>query len=255
MTSLPDKFFRGKLTGYQRNAPPAAWERIEQGLDNSGSKRFWLKVAAAIFVLAIPLFILWPKVRHETIATISNSKDAISEPVVEEKSEVVIPSVTVQEVQPSIEKTPKVIHDQSTIGVKNENKRTASVVAENKMKNDIPEEQTIAVSIGSDVEKNNVVEATSPTHVKTSIIVYSAEEVNARFLRHNKSKTKVVKGKEIITTVPVEDKAGHFKAISDVAAAIKYNETSFGDLRQLKDDILSFDFLANNDKSNKNKTQ
>ena len=87
MTSPPDKTFRDKLLDYQKPAPPEAWDRIEKGLEGSGSKGIWLKVAAAVMVLAIPLFILWPKTQDESIA-VTNSKHVVDEPdVAEEKAE------------------------------------------------------------------------------------------------------------------------------------------------------------------------
>ena len=101
MTSPPDKTFRDKLLDYQKPAPPEAWDRIEKGLEGSGSKGIWFKVAAAVMVLAIPLFILWPKTQDESIA-VTNSKHVVDEPdVAEEKSENILQAIEENIVHPS----------------------------------------------------------------------------------------------------------------------------------------------------------
>ncbi|HYC84636.1 MAG TPA: hypothetical protein VEB86_05410, partial [Chryseosolibacter sp.] len=55
----PDKLFREKFEHYRKPAPAAAWSRIEGELDKKNGKPFWLKVAAAVTILASAGAIAW----------------------------------------------------------------------------------------------------------------------------------------------------------------------------------------------------
>jgi hypothetical protein len=59
MNEQPDKLFRKKLSSFEKPAPPAAWDRIEAGL--AGSKKssvpYW-RVAAAVLVVATFSFLI-----------------------------------------------------------------------------------------------------------------------------------------------------------------------------------------------------
>src|SRR5688572_18703386 len=76
MNQQPDKFFREKLEGFQKTAPSLAWERIEAGLDKKNNKGLWLKIAAALLLLAVASFVLWT---NRTIPTDTTSQTATKE--------------------------------------------------------------------------------------------------------------------------------------------------------------------------------
>ncbi|HYC84360.1 MAG TPA: hypothetical protein VEB86_04025, partial [Chryseosolibacter sp.] len=60
MNQQPDKLFREKLEGFSRPVSASAWSRVEAGLNKKNSKGLWLKIAAAVTLLAVAAFILWP---------------------------------------------------------------------------------------------------------------------------------------------------------------------------------------------------
>src|SRR5687767_5192520 len=90
MNQQPDKLFREKLYNYQQPASSNAWSKVDAQLDKKNNKFLWLKVAAAILLLVVAAFILWPHnpdqtqvantdVKRETQQP-KNSKDTVVSP-------------------------------------------------------------------------------------------------------------------------------------------------------------------------------
>jgi hypothetical protein len=232
MTSQTDKLFRDKLENFQRPASAAAWERIEGGLNKNQSKGIWLKFAAGITLFAAATFLLWPSDQAENQqASNSNSVTPKAEPA--EKT--------------SPEKITPIIKEEST---------ASKTVAKNRIiKKAEPVLQVESVQENKETVIEPVIIPTDPqvqvaaTEVNTNetipskTIVYTAEEVNAKFLRK----------KSPIEATASEKKTSGIQKLMGLAYTIKNPEQGIGDLRQKKDEILALNFLSNEDKTNKEK--
>ena len=53
MNQQPDKIFRDRLQGYEKPASPEAWKRIAGNIHKKNEKALWLKIAAAILMIAV----------------------------------------------------------------------------------------------------------------------------------------------------------------------------------------------------------
>lgn len=230
MTSQPDKLFRDKLENFQRPASVAAWEKIESGLNKNQSKGIWLKFAAGLTLFAVATYVLWPADQPENLQA-NNSTNITPKTENTEKNnpEKVIP------VTPTESATPKAV-------LKNKSAKkpqpvfTSESVKENE--ETVPKPVVVKIEPGVQVA---VVETEDETPTKT--IVYTAEEVNAKFLR------KKSPGEATVS----EKKTSGIQKLMGLAYTIKNPDQGLGDLRQKKDEILALNFLSNEDKTNKEK--
>lgn len=227
MTSQPEKLFRDKLENFQRPAPAAAWDRIEAGLQPRHRGR-WMKVAAALLVLAVAAFLLWPS----TPATDTQSLTKTASPVEPEKEKTnaqeVVPPVAVAQQQEKPIKTKRVKKDNPVL------LEQPTTTIENNVAVAIEPEEAVPA-------ESAIVQPEAETPSRT--IVYTAEEVNARFLRK----------KLPDEATPEMKKTSGIQKLMGVAYNIKNTDKGFGDLRQKKDEILALNFLYNEDKTDKSK--
>lgn len=233
MTSQPDKLFREKLAAYQKAAPAHAWDRIETSIDNSYNKVLWMKIAAGIVLLSIATVLLWPA-----------SENTGTQPISE-----VSPTKKSSEVKPVTETIPQ---EQTIASLAGEKQSTPK---RNPKKNSMQKEPVaVKIETGNELvadhsaeDKNSITELMiESTHVATSAepttvtIVYTAEEVNARFLKKSISPE----------ATSEENKTSTIQKLMDVAYTIKNSEGSIGDLRLKKDEILALNFRDNKQKQN-----
>lgn len=234
--SQTEKIFREKLENYQRPAPPAAWDRIEQNLKSKNHKLLWFKIAAGVLVLVIAGYLF----RTNHFIQPSPSVALVQEPV-QKPVEIIIPErvVEIDDIEPPGE---KVVEAAPIVWVRPD-KSTPQIVQINKPVGEetiIAPVENLVTSNQADTRKAESEVNESMAKQKSTVITYSAEEVNARFLRR-KSEPEVRQP---------EPPTG-IQKITDVAISIKNNERGIGDLRQMKDEILTLDFLASDDKRQK----
>jgi len=230
MTLQPDKLFREKLENFQRPASVAAWERIESGLNKNQSKGLWLKFAAGISVFVISTFLLWPSDPIENQqATNTNKLTPKVESAKKNNSKKITQATSVQE-----QKTQKPTTKNKLIK-KDESVLVAEATEKTKENTADPVIQQTEVQVA--VAETNTNEPTSKT------IVYTADEVNARFL----------KKKSPPEATAAEKKTSGMQKLMGLAYTIKNPENGLGDLRQKKDEILALNFLSTEDKTNKEK--
>jgi hypothetical protein len=224
MTSQPDKLFRDKLENFQQPAPAGAWDRIESNLVRPSHKLVWIRVAAGVALLATAAIVLWPAEKPETdIAKTttqnpSTKKDSAqqhvdkkSEPKEDEVNQQVEPVVSPQDVNTvTLAKTEK----QSPIH------QTTTTVQDSVLINPVYETNVLIAEIQP--EEN----------LKSKTIVYTADEVNSKFLKKKLPPE---------ATSDNKDASGIQKLIG-LAYAAKNSEAGLGDLRQKKDDILALNF-------------
>ncbi len=232
MTSQPDKLFRDKLENFQKPVPAEAWNRIEAGLDKTTHKGLWMKIAAGLVLLAVAAFLLWPSAESSNADLLTKTTEPKSEPKTESSKE----SITeIPESTPALPvmKTSE-MKSKNASGKKMEPvKQEEPVLIANNSTTEVVEENETAVTteiIQPVVAEVAIVESTQASTSQT--IVYTVDEVNAKFLK-----------KELPVEATLDEKkASSLQKLMGVAYNIKNNETGLGDLRQKKDEILALNF-------------
>jgi hypothetical protein len=231
MTSQPEKLFRDKLENFQKPAPPLAWDRIEANLEGSQPKGLWLKIAAGLLLVSVATFLLWPSSQTNDAEVLTKASD----PVVKPKEST--PQITVPQ------QTPVLTAEQNVPEKKIKQKETKEIKEDAPVlvaKVVLPHENSEWIETGVPAE---VIPAeTKPEEVLASTtLMYSAQEVNARFMK-----------KELpVQATPEEKKSSGIQKLMGLAYDLKHTESGIGDLRQKKNEILALNFKE--DKRGQNK--
>jgi len=228
MTSQPEKLFRDTLENFQKSAPPAAWDRIEAKLDHTSNKGLWLKIAAGVLLLSVAAFLLWPTGHTPNTEVLTKTIDPIlkdeSTPTLEISTpqQIAEQKVTKKIVKPKnakglTETTPPLLATTVTV-VANETSEYAEII--------IPAE---------------VISAEASEVMVSTTLVYTADEVNARFLKKDLPKE----------ATSEENKSSGIQKLIGLAYDLKHTDSGIGDLRQKKNEILALNFKE--DKRGQNK--
>jgi hypothetical protein len=229
MTSQPDKFFRDTLENFQRPAPINAWEKIETNSNKSNSKGLWLKIAAGLLLLCLAGFLLWPTEGSEK-AIIVDAKG--NEPIVSAQK-----NKSTEKITPSVAGNQKAESKSTSLKKKALRKQDSSLITESKNEATFLEPESIETpSVQASAETNSA--ATLPSRT----IVYTAEEVNAKYLRK----------KTLPEATTETKKSSGLQKLMGLAYELKNTDNGLGDLRQKKNEILALNFL-NEDKPKKEK--
>ena len=238
MTFPPDKYLQGKFAQERKSPPPEVWNRIQAGLDQRKSKRLWLRYSAAAAVILLAASITMLQVYKPTTSNplISSGKTNTEEITIE-------PTNTIQATQTESQIATNNISNEVNVSVpvssNNSHKKSQKniqPVAETNEK--LTSTQTKVVSTSAitlsqpDPLAEEVTLAEEPvvTIPQTGKkIYYSAAEVNARFL----------KKKDTVASPPPEKNETGIQKILDIAYDLKFSESTLGELRQYKNDILS----------------
>lgn len=240
MTSLPDKPFRDSLEHYKKTPPPQAWNKIESSLYKNKTRSIWISTAAAVIILMMASFILW----H------ANESQITTPPLtVQESIETKIPNPSPQtESTPDPIAAPEIASELTTIP--KSQKGTSSPKEISTVRENIASPATVLNEAPIDPSTPMVpVEQTAPaveTETSTEIassslrsnkIVYSSSEVNSRFLKKENANSPGIIHKAPET---IQEKASTpIQKIIDIAANLKYEENALGELREMKNEILS----------------
>lgn len=225
MTSQPDKLFREKLENFQQPAPAGAWDRIESNLARPVYKLVWVRVAAGIIFLTAAAILLWPAEKAEQQIVKRQDQNSV-------KANDAVPKANEQR-----EEKGKVNQHKSVVplqAVKTESIR--------KSKNQLPVEKSEkpvqdSVVVPVVQESSPLIAEVVPASEKddSKKIVYTADEVNARFL----------KKKLPPQATPDDKEASGIQRLIGLAYDAKNSEAPLGNLRQKKDDILALNFGKN----------
>ena len=227
MTSQPDKLFRDKLENFQRPAPAGAWNKIEQNFSKPKRAIVWLRVAAGIALLTTAAILIWPTQPSEQQITKTQDSDPV-------KANQPAQTPVVKE-EPVLKKdvTPKHRDQQVTHHTAHTKPVTPSKEVQKKN-----EEFTTDVHVTPYVDapqtNTQVAELVTPevNQPVSTTIVYTADEVNAKFL----------KKKLPPEATPETKEASGIQKLIGLAYAAKNSEAGLGDLRQKKDDLFAFSF-------------
>jgi hypothetical protein len=229
MTSQTDKLFRDKLENFQKPVPAEAWNRIEASLDKTTNKGLWMKIAAGLVLLAVATFLLWPSGDGSNADLLTNTPLPKSETESSEQTNTVIPEST--PALPGNEPSEAKSKITATKKIKEVRKEEPVLVANNIT--EVVEENVTTINTEPTELVVAEVARVESTHVSTSkTIVYTADEVNAKFLK-----------KELpVEATSDEKKSSSIQKLMGVAYNLKNYEAGLGDLRQKKDEILALNF-------------
>lgn len=248
MTLPPDQLFRDRLGNFQKKAPTTAWDRIETQLDHKKGHIPWMKIAAGLILLLATSLLLWPSSRNQRVAsstTIQNQNITSNEQLPVERKPVE-PSLSQkvlsednaltngkEEVTKHLQ--PEIATGKS-IGIKPLNReKDAQPVAANELVSgtqasqpEIQETESIPVAMTEPEPIQSV--ATAEVAPNRASIAYTAEEVAEKFLK---------KEKPTDATPDRKNTSGLQKVVA-VALDFKYEESVVGELRDIKNEWLSF---------------
>ena len=225
----PDKLFREKLENHSTPAPEIVWQRIELAQPTKNKTVFWLKIAASIVLLLSVSILLWrPAPQIETIAETSvedkkatriestspKSKSEVKTKIkADKKSKTVIYNLRIQHNKNLI------TENNSNQGVEVDNNTLVTELLE--ANNTIVSEEGVAVAA-----ENNT------TNTSSTTIIYTAAEVNEKYLRP------VV----VADATSEEIKTSTFQKLLEKASDLKNNQAPLAELRQKKNELLALNF-------------
>ncbi len=286
MTPSPDPLFRNGLENYRKTAPASVWDRVEAGLDRKRRKSVWLKVAAGLFLLIATLTVFWQYDPTDTsVAAISKESTLVTlktDTIVSVAQEAAKPSLRESSVvsrevramgnsqhshgnsivERSRNNHADVVHEDLPVVERSRNEplktsrqsafgRESSVVSREVV--DYPQE-TQQISIAktdhlletpaSDIQIENSTEELVidvAAAQKSTIITYSSEEVNEKFLK-----------KELTAeATPAKKNTSGLQKVIDKALDLTNEGTVYCELREKKNEWLSFNMLSNKTEANK----
>jgi hypothetical protein len=236
MTSQPDKFFRDKLETFEKTAPMAAWNKIEARLEKKRNKIVWLRIAAGLALLSVASIALW---------TFQESSQT------ELANHIQVPSSTTTPKVKDADTTPET----NPAPIKEQNQSKKSKAAHTTKKTIVQDTSTPLPLVAVIEPKQNqestfaanesVVAHHSVTEEdveapSSRTIVYTVNEVNARFLKKVSP----------VEATSDEKKSSGIQKLMGLAYTIKNTETGIGDLRQKKNEILALNFRDNKQEQN-----
>jgi hypothetical protein len=242
MNRQPDKLFRDKLHGYQSPASAQAWNRISVNLQKKNNRVLWLKIAASVLLIAAGGILIFP------FDAGLPGKVAVEKSNTPAKAE----RLSVQEI-PAL----KPGHPEKRTASAKDAKKTPTArvtdIANIKTKDTAhdrvklsPEQPPVGIADESlNTGVNTLVmtdhDSGDPANGSTPItkrqgervtIIFSADEVNQKYLDKNAIVEATSKGKG----------PSALKKLVDKAFDLKHNQDPLGDLREKKNEILAFNF-------------
>jgi hypothetical protein len=234
MKQQPDNLFREKLENLRLEVPANAWSRIEAGLDKPSYKGLWMKIAAGLLLLAVAGVLIWNVTGKEEIKTLASSppdeKIGIDESANNKVNEQAL----------ALNDKPKQEFSKSVMEKKNRTSPLAAsttLASETQTKAVTSTTETVATEISTPETNQTLSETQTAVY-----LVYTAEEVNQKYLRKPPEDDATQEDK----------KSSRMQMLMGVAMNLKNGDGGLGDLRQIKDEILALNFLDEKKQSKKN---
>lgn len=244
MNQQPDKFFRDKLHGYEKEVSPGVWTRVSGNLSTRKNNLFWVRIAAgvALLITASILIIRFPDRNGTDIATYAEKPatpstvrpDAPQQRTPEPEKEVSDPAPSHTNTTASRETTQRDL----PISKKRESS-TPTASPDNIVESvPVPVEALTGAPLsasapGPHEENMSRADVADSEKNKNITIVLTAKEVNGKYLKK--------KNVEAQATSEEKESSG-LRKLLDRASDLKYNQDPFGDLRQKKNEILALNF-------------
>lgn len=253
MKQQPDKLFRDKLSQFSKTAPESAWSRIESSAQARPFPYYKVAAAASLVLLGIAWYALKPaNVANDNLALDAVNSSTPTElpeakntnPIAEPEASTMITSATTKkDTITSIAKVPQrpTLKSETT---------TALVEIESKQEVITPSEINIDIESGElkIVEESaafaEITPAEDVTELMTDrnnvVIVLSAAETEEYLVKN--SDPDATSGKKTTSTL---------KKVWSRAKDLKSNQSPFGDLRQMKDELLALNFKSDKQRGQK----
>ena len=290
MTPSPDPLFRNGLENYQKPAPASVWDRVEAGLDRKRRKSVWLKVAAGLFLLIATLTVFWQYDPTDTsVAAISKESTPVTlktDTIVSVAQEAAKPSLRESSVvSREVRAMGNSQHSQVNSIVERSRNNHADVVYESlpvvgrsrnehlksSLQSAVGSKQSTVSSqqlaVGSQKSVNTLndiqpITLTEPEEItaeltpmnsnvgsgsdvivqqKRTSINYTSEEVNEKFIKKEK----------VAEATPAKKNTSGLQKVIDKALDLTNEGTVYGELREKKNEWLSFTMLSNKTEANK----
>ncbi len=290
MTSPPDKLFRDGLEHHRKAAPASAWDRIESGLDKKRNRSPWMKIAAGLILLIATSVMIFQRnqtdnsittVSKETTAITLNPDSAINavtelQEIGDRRQEAVSSrqsSVDSSQFNSIVERSrnnqPDIVKKNLPVVERSRNEpsrnilqssvfsqqlavhsRQSSVVIQTSVTPDesmqagAPEADKASIELTSVslVEITNEISTTEVTSdSKRTSITYTAEQVNEKFLKKESTPQ----------ATPEKKNTSGLQKVIDLALDFKYEGSVLGDIREKKNELLSFNMPSNKRETNK----
>jgi len=219
MISQPDKLFRDKLEDFQQPAPLGAWDKIESNLAKRNYKIVWLRVAAGVALLSAAAIALWPTEKEKQTLTETHENsvtpiDSVKKPILNQQEEK-------EEIRDKVLTPPQKKYTSPIAKSDKSDQKSIQPVQDSVAIIPLYESKELIAAVGASEEK-----------VSSKTIIYTADEVNSKFL----------KKKLPPEATPDTKEASGIQKLIGLAYAAKNSEATLGDLRQKKDDILALNF-------------
>lgn len=245
MSQQPDKLFREKLQGYERPVSGNAWERVSEHLYKKNSRNLWLKIAAAVLLLVVAGGLLFLSVNKDPARSLAvkiqpaDDTESPSSPALHAPRKAVTPE---RKQAPARKNEMKI---KSQPGPARDRKRKADLPASEP--SSLTSATVAEVNPSANPEKKNPTVHDTPSPATTATedrmtIVFSAQEVNDKYLEANEQDKK-----ELADATSIEKKTSSFQSLLKKARDLKHNQDPIGDLRQKKNEILAFNFKPGKD--------
>jgi len=252
MNQQPDKLFRDKLQDYQPAVSPAAWNRVSGNLGKKTDRMLWLKIAAGLLLLAVAGILLFPTDRQGLPSLVSEKTEKLKEEAPVKQGKVLSEESVAPEPDKSRSTPAPVVEDAPASREKRKaqpDRAVPSPVTET-----IPSELPVATTEAPLEEIQNHVEAdpgvineplagVPSAQTENLIIVYSAQEVDEKYLAKKNTDTEATSEEKETST---------WRKLLDKAYDLKHNQDPLGNLRQKKNEILAMNF-KNDKQSHENK--
>ncbi|HEX6889366.1 MAG TPA: hypothetical protein VF141_01690 [Chryseolinea sp.] len=242
MNQQPDELFREKLAGYQKPVPASAWEKIAAAQSKKNDKWLGLKIAASIALVAVVGYFAWPESNTNDLSNESLTKPAeekTSEPVLatEEKLADVKdetsqqPTATSDNPSTQFSKQKKIV---KRIAPSSDNDNKLNIVkavpgeimpSQNKVQEEIA---LVETDTQPKIEETHVAPEVEPHNMT---LVYSAKDVE-----------EYLDKKSLEEATSDSKKSSTLKKLLKKANDLTNNQDPFGELRQMKNEILALNF-------------
>jgi hypothetical protein len=225
MSHRIDQLFRTKLSEHQRVPPAGAWEKVQSGLSKKNSLTLVWRIAAAVLVAAGLLGVYFSQIGSRAIEqTLSQQQQPVI-PETQNIPEAVVPVATQPEkanVAFAESKKKNTIANKSQVTpAKEEDKMEEPVYAHIETEHPGLLAEVNEPSESLPVEKAVVIKFTLPAMVTETVIAHE------------------------------DEKRSGLKRMMETARDVKNGEADLGgSLREIKNELLAFDFIRNKAKRN-----
>lgn len=264
MNQQPDKLFRDKLSGLSRPVPPAAWDRISQGLQPPVRRTFTWKIAASILLplaAGAAVYLYWHR-DTSTGPVADQGNTPATTPHIQTPASAKADTAATEKTAPVVVPTPATSPEQRdtyTAKTATTPKQAGTVTTRPSGITPVPTPGPATVP-PAQTEAPLVADAHTPASTGTATPVAVTTQTTAPALVHERSVTLVFNASETEAYLDknsldeaTEDgkDASTFKKLLQKARDLKTNQDPIGDLRLKKNEILALNFK--NDKRGQNK--